>query len=200
MQGEESPSNTIRRILSRGSLETNVQELLHRNTPGSSSTKMTTVTASTPGSKTITKTVITEKEERFEKKEIISYSGNAEFMEGVEEGRIGGEVTGNHRSRSPFKTAQSSISRKESSPSPVKVSTTRAATSQSPSKVLSPLKDDFHSGRKARMANLASKFKQLDDEEEEVFKEEVVYCSLQLKCAIFIMCHFYHEFWDPGLA
>ena len=148
---------------------------------------MTTVTASTPGSKTITKTVITEKEERFEKKEIISYSGNAEFMEGVEEGRIGGEVTGNHhRSRSPFKIAQSSISRKEPSPSPVKVSTTRAATSQSPTKVLSPLKDDFHAGRKARMANLASKFKQLDDEEKEVFKEEVVYCSLQLKCAIFI--------------
>merc|ERR1712126_681011 len=28
-------------------------------------------------------------------------------------------------------------------------------------------------GRKARMANLASKFKQLDDEEKEVFKEEV---------------------------
>jgi len=172
-QAEESPSNTIRRILSRGSLENNVQELLHRGAPGTS-TKMTTVTASTPGSKTITKTVITEKEERFEKKEIISYSGNAEFMEGVEEGRIGGEVTGHHKSRSPFKAAQSST-RKESSPSPSKVSSssTREANSGSPSKVLSPLKDDFHTGRKARLANLASKFKQLDDEEEEVFKEEV---------------------------
>ena len=71
-QGEESPSNTIRRILSRGSLENNVQELLHRGSPGT--TKTTTVTSSTPGSKTITKTVITEKEERFEKKEIISLS------------------------------------------------------------------------------------------------------------------------------
>ena len=60
-QGEESPSNTIRRILSRGSLENNVQELLHRGSPGT--TKTTTVTSSTPGAKTITKTVITEKEE-----------------------------------------------------------------------------------------------------------------------------------------
>ena len=162
------------------------------------------MTASTPGSKTITKTVITEKEERFEKKEIISYSGNAEFMDGVEEGRIGGEVTGHHRSRSPFKSAQVST-RKESSSSPVKLSTssTRVASSQSPAKVLSPLKeyfhtaccscthalmpscchaqvlsplkDDFHTGRRARLANLANKFKQLDDEEEEVFKEEVLY-------------------------
>merc|ERR1719370_2160267 len=41
----------------------------------------------------------------------------------------------------------------------------------SPAKALSPLKDDFHNGRRARLANLASKFKQLD-EEEEVFKEE----------------------------
>ena len=142
-QGEESPSNTIRRILSRGSLENNVQELLHRATPGTS-TKTTTMTASTPGSKTITKTVITEKEERFEKKEIISYSGNAEFMDGVEEGRIGGEVTGHHRSRLPFKAAQAST-RKESSSSPIKVSTssTRVASSQSPAKVKRPLKDDF---------------------------------------------------------
>ena len=166
-------------------MENNVQELLHR-APGSS-TKMTTVTASTPGSKTITKTVITEKEERFEKKEIISYSGNAEFMDGVEEGRIGGELTGHHRSRSPFKTAQSST-RKESSSSPTKVSSssTRVANSGSPAKVLSPLKDDYQSGRKARLANLASKFKQHDDEEEEIFKEEVVYSSLVSICAICI--------------
>ena len=105
MQGEESPSNTIRRILSRGSLENNVQELLHgRGSIPATSTKTTTVTqqASTPGAKTITKTVITEKEERFEKKEIISYSGNTEFMDGVDECRIGRELTGHHRSRSPF--------------------------------------------------------------------------------------------------
>ena len=166
-------------------MENNVQELLHR-APGSS-TKMTTVTASTPGSKTITKTVITEKEERFEKKEIISYSGNAEFMDGVEEGRIGGELTGHHRSRSPTKTAQSST-RKESSSSPTKVSSssTRVANSGSPAKVLSPLKDDYQSGRKARLANLASKFKQHDDEEEEIFKEEVVYSSLVSICDICI--------------
>ena len=183
LQGEESPSNTIRRILSRGSLENNVQELLHgRGGTPATSTKTTTVTqqASTPGAKTITKTVITEKEERFEKKEIISYSGNTEFMDGVDEGRIGGELTGHHRSRSPFKAAaRSSSTRKESSSSPAKVSTTssstRVASSSSPAKVLSPLKDDFHTGRKARLANLASKFKQLDDEEEEVFKEEVLY-------------------------
>ena len=50
---------------------------------------------------------------------------------------------------------------------------------------LSPLKDDFHTGRRARLANLANKFKQLDDEEEEVFKEEVLYCSLKSKCAFF---------------
>ena len=54
-------------------------------------------------------------------------------------------------------------------------SSTRVASSSSPAKVLSPLKDDFHTGRKARLANLASKFKQLDDEEEEVFKEEVLH-------------------------
>ena len=179
VQGEESPSNTIRRILSRGSLENSVQELLHgRGGTPATSTKTTTVTqqASTPGAKTITKTVITEKEERFEKKEIISYSGNTEFMDGVDEGKIGGELTGHHRSRSPFKAAQS-VTRKESSSSPAKVSTTssttRMASSSSPAKVLSPLKDDFHTGRRARLANLANKFKQLDDEEEEVFKEEV---------------------------
>ena len=167
-------------------MENNVQELLHR-APGSSTT-MTTVTASTPGSKTITKTVITEKEERFEKKEIISYSGNAEFMDGVEEGRIGGELTGHHRSRSPIKTAQSST-RKESSSSPTKVSSssTRVANSGSPAKVLSPLKDDYQSGRKARLANLASKFKQHDDEEEEIFKEEVVYSSLVSICDISVI-------------
>ena len=49
---------------------------------------------------------------------------------------------------------------------------------------LSPLKDDFHTGRRARLANLANKFKQLDDEEEEVFKEEVLYCSLESKFAV----------------
>ena len=49
-----------------------MQELLHRGAPGTS-TKMTTVTASTPGSKTITKTVITEKEERFEPMKTVLY-------------------------------------------------------------------------------------------------------------------------------
>ena len=179
-QGEESPSNTIRRILSRGSLENNVQELLHRGSPGT--TKTTTVTSSTPGSKTITKTVITEKEERFEKKEIISYSGNAEFMEGVEEGKIGGDMIGQHRSRSPFKASGVELSNRKASPVKMPSSpSTKASTS--PAKALSPLKDDFHNGRRARLANLASKFKQLD-EEEEVFKEEVCLVASRLKIVL----------------
>merc|ERR1719234_1968360 len=98
-------------------------------------------------------------------------------MDGVEEGRIGQELTGcHHRSRSPFKSSSTRMESSSSSPAKVSTntSTTRVASSCSPAKVLSPLKDDFHTGRKARLANLASKFKQLDDdEEEEVFKEEV---------------------------
>merc|ERR1719394_2327875 len=82
-----------------------------------------------------------------------------------------GDVIGQHRSRSPLKASGIKLSNRKASPVKMPSSpSTKASTS--PAKALSPLKDDFQNGRRARLANLASKFKQLD-EEEEVFKEEV---------------------------
>merc|ERR1719312_317247 len=70
---EDSPSNTVKRMLSRESLENNVKDLLSRDSPSKNVVSKTTVS---PGKTTYTKTVITEKEEKFERKEVISYSGN----------------------------------------------------------------------------------------------------------------------------
>ena len=80
---EDSPSDTIKRMLSRRSVETKVGELLSRDSPGKSSVvsqTQSTVSVS-PGKTKYTKTVITETEEKFERKEIISYSGNKKDVE-----------------------------------------------------------------------------------------------------------------------
>ena len=83
---EDSPSNTIRRILSRESLETNVRELIARDSPGKSVvTRVTSSKVESPNKTTYTKTVITEKEEKYEKKEVISYSGNKEVLDTIKE-------------------------------------------------------------------------------------------------------------------
>ena len=70
---EDSPSNTVKRMLSRESLENNVKDLLSRDSPTKKIVSKTTVS---PGKTTYTKTVITEKEEKFERNEVITYSGN----------------------------------------------------------------------------------------------------------------------------
>ena len=63
---EDSPSNTVKRMLSRESLENNVKDLLSRESPSKNIVSKTLVS---PGKTTYTKTVITEKEEKFEKEE-----------------------------------------------------------------------------------------------------------------------------------
>ena len=63
-----------------------MQDLLNRASPGKVSRTVTTSTDPAAGT-TVTKTVITEHEERVERKEVISYSGNRRFMEEVEGAR-----------------------------------------------------------------------------------------------------------------
>ena len=83
---EDSPSNTIKRLLSRESLENNVKELISRDSPGKSVvTRITSSKVESPNKTTYTKTVITEKEEKYEKKEVISYSGNKELLDTIKE-------------------------------------------------------------------------------------------------------------------
>lgn len=174
---EESPSNTIRRLLARESLEKDVQDLITRQSPGKglvTRTVSTKVSNTSPGKggtgTTITKTVVTEKEERFEKKETISYSGNREFLKSLEptkELESGGDSWSSETTRV------------------VDIMSPRKRQQQSPSKQSwrnrSPVKDQMDhedqnellSGRKARLANLADKIKHMDDDEEEIVKEEV---------------------------
>jgi len=140
---EESPSNTVKRLLSRESLENSVTDLINKESPGKS---LVTRTVSTkvvsPNKTTITKTVITEKEEKFEKKEIISYSGNKEFLDTI------GDKFDNLENLMPEKDNIDSNTFTRS--------TVTTKTVDPPS--------DLESGRKARLANLANKFKHIDDE------------------------------------
>jgi len=140
----ESPSNTVKRLLSRESLENSVTDLISRESPGKN---LVTRTVSTkvvsPNKTTITKTVITEKEEKFEKKEIISYSGNKEFLDNI------GDT---------FEKLEKLEPEKEN----VYDSNTYTKTTVSSKSVDVP--HDLQSERKARLANLANKFKNIDDE------------------------------------
>jgi len=138
---EESPSNTVKRLLSRESLENNVTDLINRESPGKN---LVTRTVSTkvvsPNKTTITKTVITEKEEKIEKKEIISYSGNKEFLDKI------GDNFDNLEKLNPVKENVDS-------------NTYTKSTASSVDNI-----SDLQSGRKARLANLANKFKNIDEE------------------------------------
>jgi len=142
----DSPSDTVKRLLSRESLETNVADLMSRESPGKTLVTRTVSTKVSPSKTTITKTVITEKEEKYEKKEIISYSGNKEFLDTLGD---------------KFDKLEQLQPNKEN----VVDSTTYSKTTQSQSSKPSEQSSDLQSGRKARLANLASKFKNLDDEE-----------------------------------
>eukprot|EP00092_Neocalanus_flemingeri_P040288 GFUD01043883.1.p1 GENE.GFUD01043883.1~~GFUD01043883.1.p1 ORF type:complete len:1410 (-),score=481.54 GFUD01043883.1:150-4379(-) len=142
---EDSPSKqTVKRLLKRESLENNVADLMSRESPGKTLVTRTVSTKVSPSKTTITKTVITEKEEKYEKKEIISYSGNKEFLAtlGDKFDKLE-ELQPNkkHVDSSTFSRTTHSSSQPADEPS------------------------DLLSGRKARLANLASKFKNIEDEE-----------------------------------
>lgn len=205
-QGEDSPSNTIKRILSRESLENNVKELISRDSPGKT---IVTKTIVSPSKTTYTKTVITEKEEKYEKKEIISYSGNKKALDNLKEkfdnldkADTVDEKTTNYDSGTFTKKPSSSPTRtipilKEKPMETVSSPTKKAspAKSYSPSKskpsYSSPLKSaskiqgksddkptenlgDWESGRKARLANLANKFKNYDDDEDQFAQKQEI--------------------------
>lgn len=142
----ESPSNKVKRLLSRESLENNVADLITRESPGKTLVTRTTSTkVVSPNKTTITKTVITEKEEKYEKKEIISYSGNKEFLDTLGDkfdklDQLEPEKENNIDSNTFTKTS----------------STSHTAQVVEPS--------DLQSGRKARLASLANKFKNIEDE------------------------------------
>ena len=177
---EDSPSNTIRRILSRESLETNVRELIARDSPGKSVvTRVTSSKVESPNKTTYTKTVITEKEEKYEKKETISYSGNKEVLDTIKE-----KFDNLEKDSEKVKTYDSgTFTKRESSPTKFKprlrqFSPSKAAPAPSPPKSASkPASNtevdlgDWESGRKTRLANLASKFKTFDDDEPPVQRE-----------------------------
>jgi len=140
----DSPSDTVKRLLSRESLENNVADLITRDSPGKTLVTRTTSTkVVSPNKTTITKTVITEKEEKFEKKEIISYSGNKEFLDTLGD---------------KFDQLEKLHPEKEN----VVDSNTFTRTTASAKSVEEP--SDLMSGRKVRLANLANKFKNIEDE------------------------------------
>merc|ERR1719319_1458622 len=111
-------------------------------------------------------TVITEHEERVERKEVISYSGNSRFVEEVEGARV--EVD----SSTYRKGRDQAMSLKSPTKSPYK----RDVEARSPERdQLSPMRDlDFHNGRRALMANLANKFRDFDEDEDMTQDKEEV--------------------------
>ena len=222
---EDSPSNTIKRILSRESLENNVRDLISRDSPGKtgvtkiSPVKTITKTVVSPNKTTYTKTVITEKEEKYEKKEIISYSGSKKALDNLKEkfdnldkeDKIETKTSydsGTFTKKSPSSTSRTiTITREETVPlspsktqaaspdkshtsplrtrttSPVKSSPLKTKKTVSPQKSKLETADDltnpndefgdWESGRKARLANLANKFKKYDDDEEHYAQREI---------------------------
>ena len=153
-----------------------------------------------PNKTTYTKTVITEKEEKYEKKEIISYSGNKKALdnlkekfdnfdklESVKESSSSSTSYDNStftkkQKTSPSKSIPITKEIHEASEKPSSPVKTSFSPSKSPSKATSPLKyksttnsetktsnnsefSDWESGRKARLANLANRFKNYDDDE-----------------------------------
>ena len=185
---EDSPSNTVKRMLSRESLENNVKDLLSRDSPSKSMVTKTTVS---PGKTTYTKTVITEKEEKFERKEVISYSGNKKELDDLKkkfdvtdsaQNKAYDSGTFTKRAKSPSKsipiTRETSPS-KHFSKSPLKPENNSPSKSflkkSSPLKT-NPTKDteeartvptDWESGKKARLAALSSKFRNFDEDEDQ---------------------------------
>ncbi len=177
---------------------------------------MVTRTVSTktvsPKKTTITKTVVTEKEEKYEKKEIITYSGNKEFLNSLDNGsdireklrKLDALSTTNvsptktttnnenvrnvHFNSTRTETSRASsaatsseprdVDREEEKDEPVK-SSSRYRTATTPARDLwagrttptaaaAPLtaeaEEDRFAGRKARLASLADKFRNMDDD------------------------------------
>jgi len=153
-QLSDSPSNTVKRLLKRESLENNVADLIQRESPGKTLLTRTVSTKVSPSKTTITKTVITEKEEKYEKKEIISYSGNKEFLDNI------GDKFDKLDGLPPNKeNVVDSTIYHNTIPSTTYTEIIHH-TSQPDEDV-----SDLQSGRKARLANLAKKFKNIEEEE-----------------------------------
>ncbi len=166
-----------------------------------------------PKKTTITKTVVTEKEEKYEKKEIITYSGNKEFLNSLDNGsdireklrKLDSLSTTNasptkkttnsenvrnvHFNSTKTETSRAStaatsseprdVDREEEKDEPAK-SSSRYRTATTPARDLwagrttptaaaAPLpaeagEEDRFAGRKARLASLADKFRNMDDD------------------------------------
>jgi len=179
---EDSPSKKeVKRILSRESLETSVKDLISRESPGKSFHTRTTVSsAASPQKTTVTKTVITEKEESYERKETITYSGNKELfdkfqdkfdnLERIDSGpEKENAVVDSATFTKKLDTAptvpgikKTEIRVAEKAPKPTESEVPAAETN-------SPL--DWEAGRRARLANLASKFRHIDDESPPIVRE-----------------------------
>jgi len=173
----ESPSDTIKRILSRESLESNVKELLSRDSPGVSvkTRTYTSTSSSSPTRKVVTKTVITEKEEKYEKRETISYSGNKEFMKEVDSGKFGDIATPRERSI-PIDTSAAKNETKSPKKLAVPISKTPAGVRKAPGPGNTPgpldqtptinmdETEDFFSARKAKWAKLKDMYNEMDDD------------------------------------
>ena len=179
---EDSPSNTVKRMLSRESLENNVKDLLSRDSP---SKNIVSKTVLSPGKTTYTKTVITEKEEKFERKEVISYSGNKKELDDLKKKFDTSEDTHTlvYNSAIPREVSPSKICKE----SPSKhVSSTEKTSPTKTSKPFISVKTciendeiksspkDWESGKKARLAALSSKFRNFDEDEEKLFTKQEV--------------------------
>jgi hypothetical protein len=167
-----------------------------------------------PKKTTITKTVVTEKEEKYEKKEIITYSGNKDFLNSLDNGsdireklrKLDALSTGTtnvsptkkttnnenvrnvHFNSTRTETSRASsaatsseprdVDQEEEKDEPVK-SSSRYRTATTPARDLwagrttptaaaAPLPaeadEDRFAGRKARLASLADKFRNMDDD------------------------------------
>jgi hypothetical protein len=203
-------------------LENNNQsfkELISLNFRESPSKSVVTRTVSTktlsPKKTTITKTVVTEKEEKYEKKEIITYSGNKEFLNSLDNGsdireklrKLDALSTGTTNVSPTKKTTNSEnvrnvhfnstrtetsrdssaatsseprdVDREEEKDEPAAKSSSRYRTATTPARDLwagrttptaaaAPLPaevdEDRFAGRKARLASLADKFRNMDDD------------------------------------
>jgi hypothetical protein len=192
-------------------------ELLSLNFRESPSKSVVTRTVSTktvsPKKTTITKTVVTEKEEKYEKKEIITYSGNKEFLNSLDNGsdireklrKLDALSTTNvsptkkttnsenvrnvHFNSTRTETSRASsaatsseprdVDREEEQDEPAAKSSSRYRTATTPARDLwagrtTPTaaaappaeagEEDRFAGRKARLASLADKFRNMDDD------------------------------------
>ncbi len=168
-----------------------------------------------PKKTTITKTVVTEKEEKYKKKEIITYSGNKEFLNSLDNGsdireklrKLDALSTGTtnvsptkkttnnenvrnvhfNSTRTETSRANSAatsseprdVDREEEKDEPAAKSSSRYRTATTPARDLwagrttptaaaAPLPaeadEDRFAGRKARLASLADKFRNMDDD------------------------------------